>query len=456
MARQTQGRIFKRGKKGYFYIQYYLNGKQIVKALRDENDQPITGQREAQKAANLLLAPYKAENEVQRRQQAQSALKTAKEKAAEIEKKANAISIIGAIDQALKKPRKRKLSEISLRQKIMHWNDFASFMTDKYPDIKTLDQVIVKHAEEYTQHLIHKGRYNVEVKYTKNNQSGSYKTKTSQLSPRSVNAYMVSVNEVFKLLAIDAGIDQSPFANIPKQQLIQEKREAFTMDELKLILQNADEFIFSLFMVGLCTGLRKADICLLEWREVNLNSNMITRLTRKTQKEVTIPIMPPLQKFLKKQYSLTGDKKYVLPEHADMYLNNPSGIIWRVKTFLEGLGITTSKVPEGRERAVSIKDVHSLRHSFCYYAGLYNVPLAIVQAVVGHMSPEMTKHYTMHATNQDIKKAFLNMPDMFEVLDITSETKELPASEPERKQLRQLVDIIPLEDAKKVLEILKS
>ncbi|MFA6714136.1 MAG: tyrosine-type recombinase/integrase [Victivallaceae bacterium] len=196
----------------------------------------------------------------------------------------------------------------------------------------------------------------------------------------------------------------------------------------------------------------------MKWIEIDLNHNPIRRLTQKTDKEVIIPIMPPLKKFLEKQYSISSKDKYVLPGHAEMYQTNPSGITWRVKKFLESLGIKTTKVPEGRKRAVSIKDVHSLRHSFCYYAGLYNVPLAIVQAVVGHMSPEMTKHYTMHATSNDIKKAFLNMPDMFEVLDITSETKSIEVidSDPERLEMAELSRTLPIEEVRNILAGLKS
>ena len=107
MARQTQGRIFKRGKKGYYYVQYYLNGKQIVKALRDENDQPITGKRNAEKAAEVILAPYKSNNHVQRRQQAVDALKTAEEKAIEAERTKSAVKLTDAFNKAMKKARRK-------------------------------------------------------------------------------------------------------------------------------------------------------------------------------------------------------------------------------------------------------------------------------------------------------------------------------------------------------------
>jgi integrase len=458
MARHIKGRLFTRGKNKHYYLQYYVNGKEIKKVLHDENGGNITSKIKAQKAADKLLAPYLAKDEVQRREQAKAALQSAEEKAAELEKIQNAILLKDAYDLAIKKPRRRKISEKSLRDKKNHWYDFCCFMTAKFSEIKTLDKVTPKHAEKYTQYLIENGKYNKKISFNRKNRTSTYEAPNTLLSPRSINAYLISVNEIFNLLALDGGYSVSPFAHIPKQKLIQDKREAFTMEELALIAEDADEFILPLFTVGLCTGLREADICLLEWREVNMNENIIIRKTRKTGKEVTIPIMPPLKIFLGEKYKKTGNDKYVLPEHADMYLNNPSGISWRVKKKLEQLGVETTRIPEGRSRAVSVKDVHSLRHSFCYYAGLFNVPLAIVQSVVGHMSPDMTKYYSMHATKNDIKNAFEKISGVFGVINAPS-VKKLPITinnESERNKLHKLIDTFPIEKIRDILQQLTS
>jgi len=458
MARQSQGRIFKRGKKGYFYLQYYLNGKQIVKALRDENDKPITGQRIAQKAADVILAPYKANDDVQRRQQAVDALKSAQDKVIAAERIKNAIKLTDAFELAMNKPRRKALGEKARQQKESHWKDFVAYMNQFYPEVKTLDCILQKHAQDYIQYLTKNGKFNKQINFIQHNRKSSYNSKLKKLSPKSINYYLMSCRDIFCTLMDDIGITVDPFAKIPKLKQVREEREAFTLDELKLISENADDFILSLFIMGLCTGLREADICLLKWKEVDFKNGLIKRTTRKTGKEVTIPIMPPLWKFLEEQQLKSGNNEYVLPLHAEMYLNNRSGISWRVKTFLESLGIVTTKKPADRSRAVSIKDVHSLRHSFCYYAGLYNVPLAIVQAVVGHMSPEMTKHYTMHATSNDIKKAFQNMPDIFGVLDITPEKKLIDRLEidPERKELHDLADTLSIDEIKKILKYISK
>ena len=81
-----------------------------------------------------------------------------------------------------------------------------------------------------------------------------------------------------------------------------------------------------------------------------------------------------------------------------------------MKKFLEDSGIKTTKKVPGRSRAVSIKDVHSLRHTFCYFAGVAGIPLVVVQSIVGHMTPEMTAHYTSHADRKTKREKLAALP----------------------------------------------
>lgn len=453
MAKQMRGYIFKRGK--YYSLQYYLDGKRFVKALRDEKGQPITTKENAQDAADLFLAPYRAKNEVQRLKQANNALIDAETKAEELEQRQKAIKISDAHNRAMQKPRRRKISTGSFRTKGTHWNDFATYMKEEFPEIHTIDQVTKAHAEKYAQHLIESGRYVSTRSFKRKNKTSSYELKSTVLSPRTINSYLISINEIFNLLTDDGGYERSPFADIPKQKLVQDKREAFSMEELKKIREDGDEFIVPLFTVGLCTGLREADICLLEWKEVDMVNKVIRRKTRKTGVIVEIPLMPPLMQFLQLQKPKTEGNEYVLPDHAKMYLNNQSGITWRVKKKLDELGIESARVPEGRARAVSIKDVHSLRHSFCYYAGISGIPLSVVQDIVGHMTEDMTKHYTAHVTLTDKRKELDKASGVFDVMGELS-SKQLPEPESERAKLHQLADELPIEDIKKVLSFLKS
>ncbi len=366
------------------------------------------------------------------------------------------VELQDAYDLSLAKPRKRQPSEMLKKAKRTYWNDFIAFMTSNYPSVQDLAGVSKQHAEAYVAYLRSNGRFNKQVKLKTSSKATAYMTK-SNLSPKTCNMYQITISEVFSRLFHDAGLIVNPFDDIEKPDKQSETREAFTEAELRLIADNADDFIKPIFIIGITTALREGDICTLKWSEIDEANQVVLRRMRKTGKMVEIPIMPPLAEFLREQRVKTGNQEYVLPKHAAIYLANPSGISYRVKAFLESLEIKTTKKVKGRDRAVSIKDVHSLRHSFCYYAGLAGIPLMIVQGVVGHMTPEMTKHYQAHANRETTRLKLMQMPDFMGT--IVKEVKVLPV--PELEQLRgHLSDMIAkttdIAKLKECVELLKN
>jgi integrase len=157
----------------------------------------------------------------------------------------------------------------------------------------------------------------------------------------------------------------------------------------------------------------------------------------KTRKDVEIPFFEDFAAYLRDLKNAASDSGYVLPEHADMYQHNPTGVSYRVKTFLEKLGITTRKEMPSRGRAVSIKDLHSVRHSFAHYAGLRGIPIATVRSILGHMSEKMTQRYQAHGKLKEKREGLKLMPEFMNLT--ASAQKQLPASEPERESLLEFI-----------------
>ncbi len=369
------------------------------------------------------------------------------------------ILLTDAYERSLAKPKKRNPSEKFVRSKRAYWLDFVSFMAVQYPDVKKLTEVRPLHAEAYIQYLRSNGRFNKTISY-----SGSVIAKTrsyqanSALSARTINKYQQVLAEVFQLLRRDTGLLENPFAQIPMLANEAESREAFTEEELLKIRDNMDSFTGPLFTIAIATALREGDICTLKWSDVDFRRETIIKRMRKTGHFVEIPIMPPLKAYLEQQQEkgeLAPEKyrDYVLPTHAAMYLSNPSGVSYRIKTFLEKqCGIATTKVPEGRSRAVSVKNLHSCRHTFCYYAGLYGIPLTIVQSIVGHMTPEMTKHYSAHASMEAKREKMKQLPEFMMLISAA-----LPSSDDsEREELIGIVKHLPIEKVRKLLNGLKK
>jgi integrase len=366
------------------------------------------------------------------------------------------ISLDDAFELSLKKPRKRIPAEKKLGLKRGVWRDFLAFMRNEYPDILNLADVEKKHAEGYIALLRESGKYDKAVSYSrsgKGKRTGrtiAYQTRgTESLSPRTVNFYQVTCAEVFNLLKEDAGLQSNPFADILKMDVTDETREAFTPEELKLIYDNLDNFTRPLFMMAVWTGLREGDICTLKWSDIDLEQRLIVRKTRKTGVKVKIPISDQLYDLIISMPH-AGDSEYVFPEHARMYLSNSDGVSYRVKKFLEGLGIQTTRIPEGRTRAISVKDLHSCRHTFCYYAGLAGIPISVVQSIVGHMTPAMTEHYSDHVTTEDKRRG------MERLSFFTQDALPAAVEDPERVELHRLIDILSLEQVRATLQFVKS
>jgi len=364
------------------------------------------------------------------------------------------ITIAGAFDLYMSKPRRKQPSVQQQQINRSQWNDFVAFMKDTYPDIEHLDRVTRAHAEAYIRQLRENGRYVRIVSYQRDYQgqtvSHSYSAQT-QLSGRTVNAFHKTLKSVFAKLQEDAGILYNPF-DFDMMDNDSESRDAFTPAELKLIGDNLTPFVRPLFIIGICTGLSEGDICTLRWDEIR-DGRWIVRRRRKTGAPLEIPILPPLAAFLEDQKQTSGEQEYILPDHAAMYVQNPSGISYRVKSFLESLGITTTKLGRGRARATSVKDVHSLRHTFAYLAGCYQTPLPVVQSILGHMSPEMTKHYQAHADREAKEKYLAKLPNFIgqsEVKAIGGQTSDL------LRQIQQRISSLSEQQLEKLQSFLET
>ena len=366
------------------------------------------------------------------------------------------IAIADAFELSLQKPRRRAPSTKVVEQKRSVWQDFAAFMAETHPEAGDLAAVTPSHAEEYIALIRTSGRFSKSITYKRGAQTVTTAAANGAPSARTAALFQTVCAEVFKLLARDAGIAENPFAGIVKPPKSEETREAFTPEELRRIYDNLDDFTRPLFTVAITTALREGDICNLRWREIDFSTRTIRRTMNKTGQHVEIPIADSLFAYLEERRAITGGGEYVFPEHAEMYRSNRTGVSIRVKQFLEGLGIQTTRTPAGRSRAVSVKDLHSCRHTFCYLAGMQGIPLAVVQSIVGHMSPEMTAHYTAHATLEDKRRGIASMPELITAAGAAPRPAALIEGEAdsERTALLRTLAALPLKKLRAIVSSL--
>ena len=196
---------------------------------------------------------------------------------------------------------------------------FVSFMQEHYENITYLYQVKTLHVEAFAK--------DVQMK----------------MSPKTYREHMRLLRPAFDRF-LPPGM-ANPFRHAflkvksggnSKTETDSIHRTPFTAEELEKVFAAAstDEFMSPLIICAAMTGMRRGDVCNLQWSAVDLPGGMVEVKTAKTGASVEIPIFSRLRNVFDKQHVKTGGKGYVFPEAAKMYESNADGLTYRFKKIV--------------------------------------------------------------------------------------------------------------------------
>jgi integrase len=213
------------------------------------------------------------------------------------------IPITGIFDAWMALPRRR--SELSATYVSIAKGVFkrlADFLADRHPAVKEMADVTHEMAVAFLASERARG-----------------------VSGRSFNAVLSLVKGAFRHLRRPAGIVDNPFDDIVSQEQRTVHRIPFTPVELRAILDAAknDAFCRPLLVTGMCTAMRRGDVCRLRWADVDMEKRFITVNTSKTGARVTIPMFGMLHDELAQ---LPRTSEYCFPEQAVLYQGSPDGV----------------------------------------------------------------------------------------------------------------------------------
>jgi integrase len=358
-----------------------IEGKVIMKALRDGCGNPITTKREAELAKEKFMAPFALTTKAEALQTIAGKLADSKAQIANWEDQQNPpLPISYAWSEFLASPNRPDSGKETLYQYECQWSRFADWIKEKHPALLALREVGKPIAEEYAASLNH-----------------------GTLSANTYNKHLNLLTLVFRVVKNKAKLTENPWEEIQRKRLLTQSRRELTIDELKSVCQSANGEMRVLLAIGIYCGLRLGDAATLRWCEVDLPRGLIRRIPNKISrsanpKTVQIPIHPVLREMLAETPT---DKRgeYVVPEMAALYLHRTDAVTDLVQAHFKGCGIKVWKTGTGpgskdRKRAVIEVGFHSLRHSFVSLCRSSNAPLAVVESIVGHSNPAMTRYYT--------------------------------------------------------------
>lgn len=238
------------------------------------------------------------------------------------------------------------------------------------------------------------------------------------VSANTFNKHVVLYRRIWNVLAETARLaGGNPWASVKMRKLDESVRRELTAAELAEIGKHVDGEMARLFATGVFTGLRLGDAVRLDWSKIDLAAMCIRIIPRKTARyangrPVVIPIVAPFAAILS-AVPKAERKGPLCPELAELAERDEAAVSDRIQRVFKECGIEThaAEVAQSGRARVAV-GFHSLRHTFVSIAAEHGVPLAIVQAVVGHTSLAMTRHYT-HVGEEAARRHLAVFPDVF-------------------------------------------
>ncbi len=416
------GHLLKRGES--YYVAWKVNGKPFMKALRTVDGQRITNKREAEQAKNVFMAPFAVATETQALTALQTRLGELRTELAHWDDQQNPPLTIAQVWSAFLASSNRPDSGVNtLYQYECQWGRFTNWVKENHPEFITLREITRPIAEEYAANLSNGG-----------------------LSPNTYNKHLGLLTLLFRVLKDKARLVENPWEIIQRKRLVTHSRRELTVEELRKVCQSADGELRVMLALGVYSGLRLGDCATLRWGEVDLARDLIRRIPNKTARTkphaVHVPIHPSLKAMLV-AIPAANRGMYVLPGMAALYIKRIDAVTDKVQAHFKACGVTIWKSGTGPRsnkggRAVIEVGFHSLRHSFVSLCRANNAPLAVVESIVGHSTPAMTRHYT-HVGEVAASAAVALLPAVLD--DAKTET---PKRKPETvlAQIRGLVEAI--------------
>lgn len=235
-------------------------------------------------------------------------------------------------DRWSKIPRRRgHLSEAYRKMSETFFARFQKYLAEHYPDVQEMGQVTHAMAVAFMAAEESRG-----------------------LAGRTRNATLSLLKGTFQHLRREGGFIDNPFDGIVTKDEETIHRKPFSAEEIRAIVDAAqqDDICRKLIITGLCTAMRRGDVCQLKWADVNLAKRMLSVKTAKTGERVWIPIFPLLYDELAK---LPHNGEYCFPEATHLYQEKPDAINRRLNTVFRAAGfVELDKDGEVRSKGPNI------------------------------------------------------------------------------------------------------
>ena len=405
MARKAKGRSKGLGtlerKARVWRARWTVDGKTYTKTTGTSD------RREAEKILAEIVAPFAAKTDAERLQNLAVRIEGRKAEIRRYEDTKPALALADGFEAYRASAHRPDTGARTLDDYETQYDKFSEWVAENYPEAVEMRHVSAEMAEQFAGHL------------------------AKTLSANSHNKYITLLRRMWDVLADTARLGSNPWKGIAKRHVASVTKRELTVEELARVCGSVTGEMRLLFAVGIYTGLRLGDCAMMEWGSIDLARNRIMTIPRKTARHANgKPVIIPLHGMLASMLAeIPPDARtgYLLPDTAAQYLRNPSVLTNRIQRIFERCGIVTNEKRDGETKARVLVGFHSLRHTFVSLSANAGVPLAVIQSIVGHSNPAMTRHY-FHESEAALQSAVSALPSIS--LDGTESAENAPAALP--------------------------
>jgi integrase len=242
-----------------------------------------------------------------------------------------------------------------------------------------------------------------------------------RVTPGTVNVSLKILRSMFAQARRDGLIDvnEAERVTLLKRRNDRFERRAFTLEELKRILEASGDEWRGMILFGLYTGQRLGDIAGLTWSNIDLQRSELRLVTGKTGRQQIIPLAKPLLSFVEALPAGDTPDAPLFPrihetakrhKHAGNLSNQFHSIL-----VSAGLAVKTTHKATGKGRSAKREQnevsFHSLRHTATSLLKSAGVSDAVAMEFVGHDSKSVSQQYT-HIETSALRQAADKLPDV--------------------------------------------
>jgi integrase len=214
------------------------------------------------------------------------------------------------------------------------------------------------------------------------------------LSPATLNLDVKIIGGALNAARRQGLIPTNPAEAVELPEVESAERGTFTPDEVKLLVEVAEDEWKLLIPLAYYTAARLGDCCRMQWDGLDLTAETLTYTQSKTGKKVTVPLHPDLLARLNHRAGTDKPEVFIMPQLASQRVSGRRGLSETFKKIVRKAGLDLQTVKGTGKRMFSRRTFHSLRHTSNSEMANNGVSAEVRMGVTGHKSVREHQKYT--------------------------------------------------------------